>query len=249
MANFGNPVRSDELSSHPLVKHVLKGIFAKNPPVKKPILWTVDDLLTFLQSYQFDYNSLFAVSRHTCVLLLLATGRRVHDLTLLSIGNSDFEDKGNEVIFWPKFGSKTDSTTYRQSGWLLKTGESSSNVRLDLVFWVKKTISISKIRRNAACNKSLFITTRGVVKDASRTVIAGWIKTLFKEAGISGSAGSFRAVVATNNWINNQCNIDEILKRGNWRSRNTFFRHYFQEIKPNPVCNSNIVSKNFVPML
>lgn len=248
VANFGNPVGAHELSSHPLVKQVLKGIFANNPPVKKCISWAIEDLLAFLQSYHFDDNSIFAVSRHTSVLLLLATGRRVHDLTLLSIKDGDFEDKGESIIFWPKFGSKTDSTSHRQSGWLLKRGENNLDIKLDLVHWVKKTVSITRTRRNTSCHNSLFITTRGRVKNASRTVIAGWIKTLLKEAGISATAGSFRAAVATNNWIGNHSNIDEILKRGNWRSKNTFFQHYFREIKP--VCNRNpnILSGSFSPV-
>ncbi|KAG6458781.1 hypothetical protein O3G_MSEX011053 [Manduca sexta] len=249
VANFGNPLRSDELSAHPLVKHVLKGVFAETPPVKKSISWTIEDLLAFLSTYQFDHNNLFAVSRHTCVLLLLATGRRVHDLTLLSIGNDHFEDRGNEIILWPKFGSKTDSVSYKQSGWLLKKGENNFDVPLDIIFWIKKTILITNMRRNMACNDSLFITTKGKVKNASRTVIAEWIKTLFKEAGISASAGSFRAVVATNNWVGNYCNIDEILKRGNWRSKNTFFRHYFREIKPQPNRNPNPLSNSFTPVM
>ncbi|KAI8427650.1 hypothetical protein MSG28_002121 [Choristoneura fumiferana] len=229
VANFSNPLQAKELSGHPLIKRILKGIIAGDPPVKRCITWCIEDLLSFLKRYDVDESSLFAVARHTCVLLLLATGRRVHDLTLLSLENGAFEEKPGRIVFWPKFGSKTDSSSYRQSGWLLKCTSERSERRLDLVYWVKKLIYVSAERRRPSNLLNLFITTRGTAKNASRTVIAGWIRTLFKEAGISASAGSFRAVVATSNWTSNRYNIDEVLARGNWKSRNTFINHYFQE--------------------
>lgn len=233
-----------ELSSHPLVRQVIKGAFALKPPVKKTLTWEMEDLIKFLKAYALDENNLFAVSRHVAVLLLLASGRRVHDLTLLSLDNGAFEDKGDELVFWPIFGAKTDSATYRQSGWLLKSDRSIVNNRLDIVYWVKKYILVSGHRRTGTHN--LFTTTRGTIKPASRTVIAGWIKTLFKEAGLSTSAGSLRAAVATHNWTSNQFSIDEILKRGNWQSKTTFFKHYFKEVRGPDVENANVLNRSFV---
>lgn len=235
VATMANPQRSEELTSHHLVKHVLKAIFLKNPPTKKAIPWKINDLLDFLRTYVINEDSLFQIFRHTCVLLLLASGRRVHDLTLLSIQKGLFMDNGDEVILWPQFGSKTDSSTYRQSGWVLKNN--TNEARLNLVLWIKKSISASQERRKEKNLKNLFITTRGTVKNASRCVISGWIRTLFREAGISASAGSFRAAVASENWTNNKYNIDDILKRGNWRSKNTFFNHYFRETAANCINN------------
>ncbi|KOB67696.1 putative reverse transcriptase-7 [Operophtera brumata] len=125
------------------------------------------------------------LSRHTSVLLLLASGRRVHDLTLLSIQTDLFQEQNNELIFWPKF----DNSTYRQSGWCLKF---HSTPRFNLIYWVKQVITLSEKRKFKQI-ESLFITTRGNLKEASRAVIAGWIKTLFKEARITTTARSIRA--------------------------------------------------------
>lgn len=248
IANFGNPSKSRELSSHTLIRQVLKGISASNPPARKCLSWKIEDLLDFLKIYQVDENNLFAIARHTAVLLLLASGRRVHDLTLLTIDRESFEDKDDEMIFWPKFGSKTDSHAYRQSGWLLRKGSDSLDNRFDLTWCIRKLISASRHRRGSSGFSNLFISTRGSVKNASRTVIAGWIRTIFKEAGISTSAGSLRAAVATHNWTSNLYNIDEILQRGNWRSRNTFLRHYFREVRPQPGRNENFLRNNFVAL-
>lgn len=234
VTTLANPERTEELSSSGLVKHALKAVFSKKPTIKKPIPWKVNDLLDFLRSYHIDENSLFQIFRHTCVLLLLASGRRVHDLTLLSIRQGSLMDSQDEIILWPDFGSKTDSGTYRQSGWVLKANNNDG--RLNLVSWIRKSISASQARRANKKLDSLFITTRGAVKKASRSVIAGWIRTIFREAGISASAGSFRAAVASENWTNNRYDIDEILKMGNWRSKTTFFKHYFRETPASSNC-------------
>lgn len=180
VTNFSNPVNSTQLSSHPLIRQVLKGIFAKNPPIRKCITWKIEGLLNFLKTYTLDESSLFAVSRHTCVLLLLATGRRVHDLTLLSVNKEAYEDRGNEIIFWPKFGSKTDSVTHRQGGWSLKSADKPGE-RLDPVYWIRKLITVSASRRSAKDIDNLLITTRRAVKNASRSVIGGWIRTLLEK--------------------------------------------------------------------
>lgn len=247
VATFTNPHKSSSLSSHPMVAHAVKGILSKKPNIKNPLSWQIDDLIKFLESYNIDSKSLFAVSRHTCTLLLLASGRRVHDLTLLSIHQENLEEKDGDLIFWPKFGSKTDSTSYRQSGWRIRT---MPTIRFNIVHWIKQVISLSQERRGSKQLENLFITTRGAVKGASRAVIAGWIKTIFREAKIASSAGSIRASVATNNWTQKNMDIDEVLKRGNWRSRNTFLNHYFREVCPTTTTHPTSVdlSTCFAPV-
>lgn len=77
-------------------------------------------------------------------------------------------------MFWPVFGSKTDSVDYRHSSWRLISNEHNKN--LDPVYWAKHTISILENRRNATNCNNLFINIRGEPKPASKTLIAGWIK-------------------------------------------------------------------------
>lgn len=209
------------------MRHVLKGIQAKQPTINRPPIWNVNKLIDYLNNYNIAEDSLFEVSRHVAVLLLLSSGRRVHDLTLLEIGPQSYIDLETEIILWPKFGSKTDTSNHQQSGWkLLK----NSNQKIDLVHWIHILIKMSNHRRSDKNIKNLFITTRGKVQGASRTVIAGWIRTLLLNAGISASAGSFRAAVASDILHKKHESIDEILKRGNWKSQNTVFNHYFREI-------------------
>lgn len=228
VVTFANPENADKLNSHPLIRQLLKAVALTKPPINKPPTWNVSQLMEFLQHYPLDDKSLFQVSRHVSALLLLATGRRVHDLTLLDISPTSYESFEDHIILWPKFGSKTDSATFRQSGWKFSVGDVE---RLDVVKWVAHLINLSKDRRRACSSlNNLFITTRSKVKAASRTVIAGWLRTLFREANIEASPGSFRSAVNSDNWSNRNLNLDDVMKRGNWRSKDTFIKYYFKEV-------------------
>ncbi|XP_063985926.1 uncharacterized protein LOC135167020 [Diachasmimorpha longicaudata] len=185
-------------------------------------------------------------SRFVALLLLLASGRRIHDLTLLSIDPDFYTVEDDKIIFWPKFGSKTDSTNYRQSGWQISRSEDRS---FNLVEWIKILVSLSEERRRARKElTALFITTRGVVKAASRSIIAGWIGTALSEAGIQASPGSTRSAVASHNFQSTR-NMEEVLQRCNWKGPDNFIKHYYKIIeKPNSPGPKNSMSRCFKPI-
>ncbi|XP_061717598.1 uncharacterized protein LOC133525326 [Cydia pomonella] len=205
-----NTDSAERLSTHVLVKHVLKSIALRNPIDKKPPIWNVEVLIDYLRKSKINHDNIFEACRRTALLLLLCTGRRIHDLTLLNIDCNHCIFTDNSIIFWPIFGSKTDCADYRQSGWKLLTNETCKN--LDPVFWIQQTFSLLKSRRESANCNSLFISLRGDVKAASRALIAGWVKSVFREAGITATPGSIRAAVASKNWVDN-CSVEDILSR------------------------------------
>lgn len=237
-----NTELSGHLSSHVLVRHVLKSISLKKPVAHTKSVWNIDVLVSFLERYNIDENSLFQTSRHSAALLLLCSGRRVHDLTLLAIDEDHYEEHDDHVILWPKFGSKTDNSDFRQSGWKLLKNPKCKN--LDPVFWVNHCKELLSDRREVANITNLFVHLRGQAKVASRTVIAGWVKSLLTEAGIIASPGSIRSAVASKNWTDN-LPMDEILSRGNWRSGNTFRQFYRREVMKAPTYSS--ITSSFVP--
>lgn len=71
---------------------------------------------------------------------------------------------------------------------------------------------------------------KGKVNRASRSVIAGWIRSAFKEVGINYSPGSIRSAVASSRFLN-EIPLDTILKEGNWKGKTNFFKYYYKEIK------------------
>lgn len=241
---LADPTQEKRLAGHPLVLAIIKAISLRrcaSAPSKSQI-WNVQDLLRWLKSHTPSENSIFQVSRHVALLLLLASGRRIHDLTLLSIDDEHCDRSRSSITFWPRFGSKTDNIKNRQSGWQLTCSGDSD---LSLVKWVNLLIEVSAGRRGARSNlHSLFITTRGEVKAASRAVIAGWLKAPFRDLGIKCSPGSIRSAVASNDYQNNMP-LDSILKRGNWKGSENFFKHYCKSVDHPKSGNSNVLNNSF----
>ncbi|KAI8431705.1 hypothetical protein MSG28_016174 [Choristoneura fumiferana] len=197
-----DPNKSRQLSSHPLVRQVMKSVAIRKPKNEKAPIWDIDTLSNWLSKATMNnLNSLYECSRRTACLLLLCSGRRVHDLTLLTIGEDNCEIKDNSVIFWPEYGSKTDGPDYRQQGWCFISNQESQ--ALDPVYWVKQLIELSNQRREEKLIKNLFISVCGEPKPASKTTIANWIKSLLQEAGITASPGSIRSAVASKKWLPN----------------------------------------------
>lgn len=232
VTSFADPSRADLINDHPVVKHMLKAISISHAKEKRSSIWDVTKLMAWLKANPPDEKSIFQVSRHLAVLLLLASGRRIHDLTLLSINESHIQESENHIYFWPKFGSKTDSGSHRQSGWKISRCEDQS---LDIVYWFKILINISANRRKAVHNlDSLFISTRGTVRAASRAVIAGWVKTALKEIGVDTSPGSIRSAVGSSRF-SLEMPLDEILKKGNWTNDFNFLKFYCKNIERLPT--------------
>lgn len=238
-----DPNKPVRLSSHPLVQQMLKAISIKMPKPEKPPIWDVDYLSSWLSNSFNENFNMYECSRRTACILLLCSGRRVHDLTLLEISSDHYCEQENSVTFWPCFGSKTDNADYRQSGWHLSSNLESP--ALDPVFWVKSLIKLSQSRRSTCKSNKLFITICGQPKAASKTTIANWIKSLLAEAGIKASPGSVRPAVASKNWIQS-FSLDDILKRGNWRSPSTFHKFYNRAVIN--MSNEQSVSRLFTPV-
>ena len=89
----------------PLVIHYMLGLHAIKPPPSHGFMppWDLSDLLLFLQSNEFyplESCSFMRLSQKTLALILLASGRRIHEISSLS---RDFRRSGDKVIlFWPK---------------------------------------------------------------------------------------------------------------------------------------------------
>ncbi|KAH9641090.1 hypothetical protein HF086_003511 [Spodoptera exigua] len=107
-------------------------------------------------------------------------------------------------------------------------------------------VKISEVRRSPDRQvRSLFVSITGVLRPASKTMIAGWVRSAFKLAKIDASPGSIRSAVASRRWLDNRP-VQEILDRGNWKCLETFSKHYCKELS-NPVNSvaSDLLYDNF----
>ena len=246
IATFAEPNNKKKLSSDILVKQILKSIALAKPKLAKPPIWDTDILVEFLLAKKPNTTSLFEVSKHTAVLLLLCSGRRTHDLTLLRVSVDYCKIEDQHIVLRPIFGSKTDSAQHQQSGWKLLCNP--DNTLLCPVYWVKLLINLSESRRDLAKADNLFVTVTGRARPATRTIISGWVKKVLIEAGIKATPGSFRSAVASKRWVEN-CQLDDILAKANWKSANTFTKFYRREIIPVSISSPSVrIASNFVPV-
>lgn len=222
-----NPDNSFALASHPIVARMLRGISASYSIPERRQIWDVSILRTWIESHPPKEDSFFEVSRHLALLLLLASGRRLHDLTLLRIDQSHLQRSGDSVTFWPAFGSKTDSASFRQSGW--KFSGPIPEPIWNVAKWLDILLSLRALRCGGLAEDCLFLSSVGRVRPATRTIIAGWVKSAFGAAGISYSVGSLRSAV-NSSLARDNYSLDIIMARGNWRASDTFLRHYYRQI-------------------
>jgi len=161
------------------------------------------------------------------MLILLIGGRRVHDLSLLHIGPGDMLLADDEVLFQPRFGSKTDGKGKGGRFVQPKMGfrRNSTSWALSVPDVVKSYLRITKEHRGATT--SLFVSDAVPGKPASVVLLRRWIRSLLEEAGIAASAGSTRSAVATASGLAG-CSLRDIMRNGNWRSHAVVRRHYFR---------------------
>uniref|UniRef100_A0A8D9ATD5 Tyr recombinase domain-containing protein n=2 Tax=Cacopsylla melanoneura TaxID=428564 RepID=A0A8D9ATD5_9HEMI len=228
VATFSNPDVSSSLSSHPVVTRMIKGIAAARPAHSPRVIWNTSDLLDSIRKHSPSPSSFFQVSRHLAILLLLASGRRIHDLTLLKIDSAHLQISADFVIFWPGFGSKTDSTSYQQSGWRLSASPMENHLWC-IPHWLDIFLRLRNDRCRSLKLDPLFISTCGKVRPASRAIIAGWVATALSTAKIPFSPGSIRAAV-NSSLARADIPLDDIMRRANWRSADTFLRHYYRPL-------------------
>lgn len=248
IATWVDPDISVAISSHPIVIRMLRGIQTSCPKQEERKIWDIELIQQWIIKNPPSESSFFQVSRHVAILLLLASGRRVHDLTLLHITERHFQRIPPDIVFWPAFGSKTDSVTKTQSGWRLSPNQLEP--LWNIVHWIDIFLVLRAQRCGSLQIPNLFISSRGRVKPASRAVIANWVKTALTHAGILASAGSFRSAVNSKLACSNT-DLDNILARGNWRSAVTFIKHYYRKIESvnsvNTRNRSELVSSSFQP--
>lgn len=248
VATLSNPDNSSTLSSHPIVLKIIKGISASRLIHPSRSTWDISTLLNWIRDHRPSSQSFFEVSRHLAILFLLASGRRVHDLTLLQLDSTHFQASDDFIILWPCFGSKTDSNSFQQSGWRFTMAPAEDHLWC-IPYWMRIFHTLRAKRIGSTLIPSLFISTYGRVRQASRALIAGWVSTALKAANIPFPPGSFRAAV-NSSLARNNLPLDVIMMRGNWRSADTFLRYYYKPLAPDTaeMPRNNPVSIGFSPI-
>nr|XP_026500663.1 uncharacterized protein LOC113404107 [Vanessa tameamea] len=74
----------NNLSKKIFINQILKAISLERPQERKTPIWDTSLLFEWLKDTP-NCNTIFDIVRKTAIILLLASGRRIHDLTLLDV--------------------------------------------------------------------------------------------------------------------------------------------------------------------
>jgi Phage integrase family len=200
----------------------MKGLRNLKPRVQAAPAWEIDRLLRFMEDYAIPLHKLYPLSRHLAMLMLLFSGRRVHDLSLLHVGNNAINFANDQVSLQPRFGSKTDRFNKLQSPMLFSSGEKQM---LDVPALLRIYLDLTQPLRGSCL--SLFLSPQDPTQPASIQKLRSWIKSLLAECGINAPPGSTRSAVATAGILDGMT-VEAVMERGNWTSAKTLFRHYLR---------------------
>jgi hypothetical protein len=201
----------------------MQGMFKAHPKVQGAAIWDAAVVLTKLSIYVFPRSSLYFLGRHIAVLIQLLGGRRVHDLSLLTIQPSQLLFVEDQVWLQPGFGSKTDRFAKIQGPMKFVNGDCEL---LSLPILIRKYLDLTKNVRGDC--QALLVSPQVPSEPASIQKIRSWIKSFLEETGVAGGTpGSTRAAAATAGLLQG-LTVEQVLERGNWASARTLFSHYFR---------------------
>ena len=201
----------------------LQGLKKSQPRVKKSFIWNVETVIAALANTVVNKESLYLLGRHLALLILLFSGRRVHDLSLLSIafGNILWED--DAVVLQPIHGSKMDSYSRKQLPIRFVNGP---HVSLSIPTLLEYYLRLSQPVRGS--HTALFLSPQLPHEPAKPQKLRYWCKSLLGECGVGKPPpGSTRSAIATYSLLEG-VPIEAVMERGNWRSAHVVFSHYFR---------------------
>ena len=221
LSYFPDPV-ARTLAESRTVARFLKGLDNLFPKAAKMPVWSLDDAIAKLDTYFFDYSSLYEVSCHLATMLLLFSGHRVSELQFLAIDADHMQITDDSLVFQPLHGTKTDNTNVISEPWIFP-----DNVlfRLSVTRIVQHFLTLSESIRGDCTH--LFLDTLSVGKPASLAKLRNMVAKTLPKLGVLASPGTVRSAYATSHLLAG-LNIDDLLKRGLWKRPETVRNHYFR---------------------
>jgi hypothetical protein len=242
LANFDDDI-ADFYASHRKLRRLLTGIDNLKPVKNKLRIWSFDAALDKLKTYVFREDNLYQFTCHLTTVLALLSGRRLHDLSLLSIadGHIQFTDEGVKLL--PVFGGKTDHFSSSSTPWCFI---SQSNWKVSVPDLIRRFIELSKDHRGDC--QSLLIDTYRRNTPAHVRKIRSYVMTVFAKIDIYSSPGSTRSAAATAALLKN-VSLKDVMERGGWKSQNTVLKYYYRPCLPSFIsCACLLLPRmNFLP--
>lgn len=226
------------VGQHKRVRKFMKGVFNRNPPVRTLTpSWELEVVLNALQKAPFEpmkSASLKHCTLKTVFLVAISSARRCSEI--MALGRNEpylrFEAGGVRIRPVPDFLPKTAVPWHLGQDIVLPDLDRSHkklNVRRSIKYYLKKSNKVLQDNQS-----HLFVAFGGIKKGQSVTnqTIARWlVSTVHLAYTLEGmelpklTAHSTRGL-ATSTALFKGASILDIMKAADWRSMNTFARHY-----------------------
>ena len=229
-----NPVVSIQggvdVSNHPLVARLVKGVFHSRPPLPRYTeVWDIGKVINYVRNLGDNGRmSLKELTLKVTTLISILTCQRVSSVTQLSVSNTHLE--GEQVTFVPVRLAKHDRPGRKIRKITVKAYPEDPNV------CIVQALRSYMDRRPTRSEDQLLLTHRKPVKAASKDTIARWLKQVLVLAGVSDTifgAHSYRGASSSGAKIAS-VPISKILRRGQWASEDTWRRHYDLNVQGYP---------------
>ena len=218
------PLDGVQVGRHPLVSHLMKGVFHLRPPQPRYTgRWDVTKVLQCLKT-RGDTRSLSIkdLTHKLVMLMALANADRASDLCALDIQFYSLTSEG--AVF--KLASLTK--TARPDKSITSCYNPLPDLTLCPVYTLQQYLTRTASWRDNSEKNNLFLSPHHPISTAT---IARWLKQVLKEAGVSSdfSAHSTRAT-AVSVAFDKGVLIGDIMKTADWSSESTFRKYYYKPL-------------------
>ena len=207
-----------------IYQRFLRGMARKAPlPKQRVAVWHVQNVLSKLEKLPVP-DSFFDAAAEAALLILLATGMRVSDVSCLA-ANYDQVPEGWVIPFRDKRKAKVQGR-YTSHCVLLLFPDCP---RICPILALKRYLALAQVVRKPveSGDMALFVSSKG--DRAHAKTIARWVSQLFQRLECPYTAGSCRSASASTAILNG-IELDQVLRTAGWSNECTFRRFYSRPV-------------------
>lgn len=217
-------ITSTNLGESLLLKRFLKGIFKLRPPRPKyNCTWDPQQVLNYLENLESN-DSLKALSSKLITLLALATGQRIHTLSLISCDNISIVPTGIKIRIpaLVKTSRAGSFQPYLDLPYFLHRPKLC--VASTLQEYMEKTKSF-----RSSLDEKLFFTSKPPYRPASKQTLSRWVKETMINAGIDSDLFSPHSTrhASTSAALRKGLSLDKIRKTAGWTDKSSIFARFY----------------------
>ena len=208
------------ISEHPLIIHLLKGIFHVRPQQRYVLIWDTDLVLSYLKNLGSSESSLKFLSLKTLTLLTLIAGQCVSTVHQFRI--SQMQTTPSLIIF--NIPGLLKHSRHMKRGSPIPFHAFPRDADLCPVATINQYLTAQATLANNELHDALLLCYRKPHGPATKDTLARWVHSILKLSGVNTdtfTAHSCRPA-STSKAMSSGVASDVILKAGQWSADSTF---------------------------